>query len=89
MTDRRFRFSFLEPGGGRRSAHFRKASQPLPRCTLRPYTHEDDDEREYDDEDAEKQDGDDDHGDGVTILISARKTCIQPVTQRSLLYSRL
>ena len=36
--------------------------------------YEDDDEREDDDEDAEKRDGDDDHGDGVTILISARKT---------------
>ena len=34
--------------------------------------YEDDDEREDDDEDAEKHDGDDDHGDGVTILISAK-----------------
>ena len=51
--------------------------------------YEDDDKREDDDEGAEKHDGDDDHGDGVTILISARKTCIQPVTQRSVLYSRL
>ena len=34
--------------------------------------YEDDDKREDDDEGAEKHDGDDDHGDGVTILISAK-----------------
>ena len=32
----------------------------------------DDDERKDDDEGAEKHNGDDDHGDGVTILISAK-----------------
>ena len=35
--------------------------------------YEDDDKREDDDEGAEGHDGDDDHGDGVTILVSAKK----------------